>query len=121
MDPFDCGRLTPAPDQIPTGREHLPPRHGPGEKFLKGPIPWGWLAAASALPGKALAVGLAIWREAGCRNDRTVPLNLSNLPFPRRTAQRGLQALRAARLVSVQFRDGRPTLVTLHQPPRTGQ
>ena len=33
-------------------------------------------------------VGLAVWKEAGCRNERTVPLNLSNLNIPRRTAQR---------------------------------
>jgi hypothetical protein len=65
------------------------------------------------LPGKARVVGLAVWREAGIRNERTVPLNLSNLTIPRRTAQRALQSLVAAGLVSVEHRDGRPPLVTL--------
>ena len=120
MDPFEINRLTPAPESIPTGQEHLPPRHGPGEKFLKGPIPWDWLLPAMALPGKALAVGLVIWREAGCRNARTVPVNLSHMAIPRRTAQRGLQALLTAGLVSVQHRDGRPTLVTLLNNPPNG-
>ena len=123
-NPFDSSRLEPAPTDIPTGREKHPPRHGPGEKFLKGPIPWRWLEAAAQLPGAALAVGLVVWREAGCRNERTVPLNLSALWMPRRTAQRALQALVGAGLVSVTHRDGRPPLVTLNDtptPPTLGQ
>ena len=112
-EPFDFTRVEPAPAKIPTGREKQPPRHKPGEKFLKGPIPWPWIELAGALPGKALAIGLAVWREAGCRHERTVPLNLSNQGIPRRTAQRGLQALESAGLVSIQHRDGRPPLVTL--------
>ena len=84
---------------------------------MKGPIPWRWLEAAAQLPGAALAVGLVVWREAGCRNERTVPLNLSALWMPRRTAQRALQALVGAGLVSVTHRDGRPPLVTLNDAP----
>lgn len=116
-DPFNPARLEPAPTDIPTGREKRPPRHIPGEKFLKGPIPWRWIEAAGALPGRALAVGLVVWREAGCRNDRTVPLNLSGLNLPRRTAQRALQALQDAGLASVAHRNGRPPLVTLNNVP----
>ena len=111
--PFDFTRVEPAPPTIRTGREKQPPRHKPGEKFLKGPIPWPWIELAGLLPGKALAIGLAVWREAGCRNEGTVPLNLSNQRIPRRTAQRALQALASAGLVSIQHRDGRPPLVTL--------
>ncbi|HJZ56350.1 MAG TPA: hypothetical protein VKE74_15400 [Gemmataceae bacterium] len=114
MSPFDPSRLEAAPASIPTGRESRPPRHRPGEKFVKGPIPWRWVESAAALPGKALAVGLVVWREAGCRNERTVPLNLSGLRMPRRTAQRALQALEAAGLVSVEHRDGRLSRVTLN-------
>jgi hypothetical protein len=72
------------------------------------------------LPGKALAVGLVAWREAGCRNECTVPVNLSALRMPRRTAQRALQALEAAGLVAVEHRDGRPPLVTLNSAPKVG-
>jgi hypothetical protein len=117
VNPFDPSRLEPAPTHVPTGREKRPPRHAPGEKFLKGPIPWRWLELAAELPGKALAVGLALWREAGCRKERTVPLNLSHLGMSRRTAQRGLRALGKARLVAVEQRDGRPALVTLNDAP----
>ncbi len=116
-DPFDPARLTPAPAAVPTGWEKRPPRHKPGEKFLKGPIPWRWVEAASRLPGKALAVGLVVWREAGCRGERTVPLNVSALAVPRRTAQRGLTELERAGLVSVDRRRGRPPLVTLLDAP----
>ncbi len=110
---YDFNRMEPAPQAITTGREKLPPRHKPGEKFLKGPIPWQWITLAGTLPGKALMIGLVIWREAGCTNEATVPLNLSNQEIHRKTAQRALQALVSAGLVSVQHRKGRPTLVTL--------
>jgi hypothetical protein len=36
------------------GLTRRPPRHRRGERFLKGPIPWPWISAAAALPGKAL-------------------------------------------------------------------
>ena len=110
---FDFRRVEPSPATIPTGRERQPPRHQPGQKFLKGPIPWPWIELAGTLPEKALAIGLAVWREAGCRNEGTVPLNLSNQRIPRRTAQRALQALASAGLVSVHHREGRPPFVTL--------
>ena len=118
MNPFDPSRIEPAPAHVSTGREGRPPRHKPGEKFLKGPIPWRWIELVGSLPGKALAVGLVLWREAGCRNERSVPLNLSGLPIPRRTAQRALQALETAGLVSVLDRKGRPPLVTLRDSHR---
>src|SRR4051812_29283568 len=35
-----------------------PGRAQPARRFLKGPVPWAWIIAASALPGKALLVGL---------------------------------------------------------------
>ena len=31
------------------------------DNFLKGPIPIGWLMKASALPGKASQIGVALW------------------------------------------------------------
>jgi hypothetical protein len=57
-----------------------PPRHRQGEKFLKGPLPWGWLERAFRLRGKALHVALLLWYKAGCRNKRTVPFSLSRRP-----------------------------------------
>lgn len=44
------------------------------EKFIKGPIPLDWISRANALPGKAGAVGLALWFLAGVQGSRTVKL-----------------------------------------------
>lgn len=93
-----------------------PPRHRKGEEFLKGPIPWQWLQRAIALPGKALAVALLLWKEAGIRNRRTVRLNLSALEafgLTRTAARRGLQSLTSANLVTVTHRPGQALEVTL--------
>ncbi|MDY3563490.1 hypothetical protein R5W23_005101 [Gemmata sp. JC673] len=114
-DPFDLSKLRePSESERPRAR---PPRHRPWEKFLKGPVPWRWIEAAARLPGQALAVGLVAWYEAGCRKCAAVPLNLSRLVVPRRTAHRGLCALERAGLVSVDRRKGRPPVVTLLPAP----
>lgn len=55
------------------------PRHGAGEEFLKGPVSWAWLQAASSCPGRALAVALAVWFQAGLKKRNGVALSLSSL------------------------------------------
>jgi hypothetical protein len=94
-----------------------PPRHGHGEPFLKGPIPWGWLEQAMQLPGKALQVALVLWRNAGCKRNRTVKLCLSGkLPggLNEQSARRGLRSLSEAGLVSISRQAGRGLEVTLN-------
>lgn len=44
------------------------------EKFIKGPIPLDWISRANALPGKAGAVGLALWFLVGVQCSKTVKL-----------------------------------------------
>jgi hypothetical protein len=93
-----------------------PPRHKAGERFLKGPIPWGWLEKAMGLPGKAIHVALHLWRESGWQKQRTVRLRLrGELPsgLNRWAARRGLRALEGAGLVKVTRRPGRALEVTL--------
>jgi hypothetical protein len=93
-----------------------PPRHRPGEGFLKGPIPWPWLVLAARLPGRALPVALLLWREAGCRRRRTVPFCLSRglkLGVTVGSARRALRRLEAAGLVRVRRLPGRGLEVTL--------
>ena len=121
MEVFDPSRLVPAP-VIPTGGERRPPRHKPGEKFLKGPIPWTWLEQAFLLPGKALHVALLLWQTGGCTNNRTVRLCLNGaLPegLNRQAARRGLTQLTRAGLVSVLRRPGRGLVVTLLDAPES--
>jgi hypothetical protein len=80
-------------------------------RFLKGPIPWPWIEAAARLPGKALAVGLVLWRETGMDGSGPVRLTtakLAGLGFDRAGKMRALRGLEAAGLVHVE-RNGRHT------------
>jgi len=103
------------PTSAPTSSE-APPRHGPGERFLKGPVPWKWLEGAAQQPGRALHVAVAIWQLAGMRRSRCVALNLSrlgSLGVTRYAASRGLKALEAVGLVQVNRQRGRKAVVTI--------
>src|SRR5215471_93137 len=51
----------------------------PVGRFLKGPIPWSWIAAAVALPSRALLVGLCLWRLAGAMKSETLSVGNSDL------------------------------------------
>src|SRR6516164_7017077 len=76
------------------------PRHGKGEWFLKGPVPWTWLEVAARQPGKALALGLSIWRELGRRGGgQPVKLSLqrAGLGMNAQSARRALRALEKAK------------------------
>jgi hypothetical protein len=120
-DPFDpdCLRLegsvlSGANPALP--RPAKPPRHRPGEWFLRGPVPWPWLEVAARLPGKALALSLCLWREAGRQGGRrTVGLCLphAGLGISEQAARRALRALQAAGLVSVLRKPGCGLEVTL--------
>lgn len=100
------------------------PRHAPGGRFLKGPIPWEWLAAASRCPGKALHVGLVVWHHAFLRKSSTVSVSMtraaSEMGFDRSSALRALTELEAAGLVAVRRFPGRSPVVTLLSPPLVG-
>jgi hypothetical protein len=128
MDPLDLDRFRlPAGLTAPAKPSRHPPRHRNGEKFLKGPIPWTWLETAMAMPGKSLAVALVLWREAGCRNNRTVRLCLRGALPPglnRWSARRGLQQLKAAGLAAIASKPGRCLEVTILEspaPPNNGK
>ncbi len=99
-----------------------PPRHVPGEHFLKGPIPLTWLRVAAHQPGKAVSVALELWLWAGIKKSRTVRISLSNLrvapKLSRSSASRGLAALERAGLVTVVRRSGRKPTVTLQDTAR---
>lgn len=122
MKPFDI-------DQIRLQAANAPPQNeadaaplsvSRAEPFLKGPIPWDWIARASELPGQALAVGLCIWFRSGIEKSATVRLGRkwpSELGVERDAARRGLRRLELAGLVSVSRRVGCAPLVTIISAP----
>jgi hypothetical protein len=123
FDPFDPDNLrlngTAFPATAKPPRPKKPPRHRSGEWFLRGPIPWHWLEIAARLPGKALAVSLILWREAGRCRQRTVKLCLARagLGVSEYAARRALRQLEAAGLVSALRLPGRGVDVTLLDAP----
>lgn len=89
---------------------------GRPEQFLKGPVPWTWIVRGSQLPGKALIIGLCLWRLKGTTGKASITLSNSELrPFgiDRAAKSRGLAALEKARLIAVERRQNRWPVVTL--------
>jgi len=85
-------------------------------RFLKGPIPMANIAAAAVLPGKALALFLAIHhRTALCRESSvTLPRGfLAELGIDRDAKARGLRNLEAAGLVRIERARGHTARVSL--------
>lgn len=85
-------------------------------RFLKGPIPWSWITAAAALPGRALLVGLCIWRLVGAMKSDTISFgssDLRQLGIDRASKSRALRALESAGLIKVAHQPGRFPKVTV--------
>jgi hypothetical protein len=105
---------------LPAGQKGRLPRHHSGEKFLKGPIPWKWLVIAARQPGKALHVAIELWHIAGLKRSGTLSLSMRRLSvfnMSRFSGYRGLTALEAAGLISVERHRGRKPIVTLLDGP----
>jgi len=85
-------------------------------RFLKGPVPWSWIEVAAALPGKALEVGLCLWRLAGAMKSTTIRLGnreVERLGIDRFAKSRALVALQNANLIRKVSRPGRAPLITI--------
>ena len=85
-------------------------------EFLKGPIPLPWLMRAAALPGKSLAIGVALWFKAGVSSTHTVPASgslLRRFGVGRGAGRRGLRLLETAGLIKVKRHAGRCPVVTI--------
>ena len=100
-----------------------PEAEGPpvsGGRFLKGPIPWSWITTATALPGRALLVGLCLWRLVGAMKSNTVFFGNSDLKplgIDRASKSRALRALERVGLIKVTRQPGRFPKVTLLSIP----
>jgi hypothetical protein len=79
-------------------------------RFIKGPLPFKWMCVAASLPGRALAVGLALWFEAGCKKCNTVTLTsklLSSFGVERGAKMRALHNLKDAGLIKYSVTPGK--------------
>ena len=116
LDPRKLSLGKPVGENTPAAETQAPPRHRPGSEFLRGPIPLTWLCRAASLPGKALAIGLALWFKAGATKNRTVKLTgalAARFNVGRKAGARCLKALEAAGLISVVRHVGRCPVVTI--------
>jgi len=103
-------------DKPRPAKSRRPPRHKPGEWFLKGPIPGSWLVAASVASSTALRVGLALWHLAGVRRLREVKPTWAvwqRFRLSPDAGARGLRALERAGLVRVKRAPGCCPVVTI--------
>lgn len=85
-------------------------------RYLKGPIPWNWVLRASMLLGKALIIGLCLWRISSATKSKTVVLGnreLEPLGIGRSAKSRALAELEGAGLIRTERRPGRWSEITL--------
>lgn len=85
-------------------------------RFIKGPIPLGWIGKAAHLPGKTLHVALALQYLAGLTKSDTVRLSAKTLDVmgvARNAKADALARLQQAGLISVHQLPGRAPVVTL--------
>ena len=86
-----------------------PPRHKPGETFIKGPISFPWIQSACRLPGSGLHVAM-VYRFLCCRfrppNRTGLEAVANGLRISGRTARRGLHSAEMAGLLAVEREPG---------------
>ncbi|MBB3207494.1 hypothetical protein FHS27_003319 [Rhodopirellula rubra] len=98
------------------------PRHRPGERFIRGPIPLTWFRAASTCGDRAEAVAVLLWYAAGYQRRNPIkmtPTLLSELRVHPKTGKRILRRMEELGLVQCEFARGRSPLVTITAPPTT--
>jgi hypothetical protein len=87
------------------------------QQFIKGPIPLEWIAQANALPGKAGAVGIALWFLVGVKKSRAFKATRQIEAIAscgRKAVYAALEALQAAGLIKFTPAKGaRPTVEVL--------
>ena len=97
-----------------------------GERFLKGPIPFRDIATAARLPGKSLAIFVAVHHQIALSGKPIITLPaslLAGLGCSRGAKSRGLKALEQSGLITVTRPKGRTAQIQLvnHQPNKGGR
>jgi hypothetical protein len=113
------------PPEMIGGRASRPdlPRHGPRETFIRGPVPFRWLAEASRLPGSGFPVAMGVWYLARrFRRDprSSVPELAALLGLGRTTTKAALRVAAEAGLIAVRRDPGRKLVLSLREVPATG-
>lgn len=88
--------------------------------FLKGPIYLDWLATASRAGGKALAVGTALWFQAGLQGTKTFKIRggyMRRMGVGRKAVSRSLHRLAEVGLLRLDSQRGRSPVVELYDRP----
>jgi hypothetical protein len=109
-DIWDLDRIRLPADKVGNlGTRKRPPRHRPGDPFIRGPIPYAWIASACRLPGAGLPVAMA-FRFLSCRfrwETRSGPSVIAKgLRISDDSVRRGLQAAELAGLLSASREPG---------------
>jgi hypothetical protein len=116
---LDRLRLPPELIGHPTPKRR-PPHHRPGDPFIRGPIPYSWIASACRLPGAGLRVAMA-FRFLCCRfrpeNRWGLDKIARGLRVSLRPAQHGLHAAELAGLLSVSREPGCKLAVSVRDLP----
>jgi hypothetical protein len=124
LDSWDVDRLRLGTELTGSlGVMRRPPRHRPGEPFIKGPIPWVWVSSACRLPGSGLHVVMCYrfyqdrfrFRRRGLRWG--LPDVARGLQISLRSARYGLRAAELAGLLSVSREPGRKVAVSILDVP----
>src|SRR5262245_36290625 len=126
VDPFDPDRWQTLADESQATTPAAAPKKNRNRRFrrsgrfLKGSVPWAWLARALLLPGKALAVGLSLWLQRGMAGRATVlfcQTRAADEGIPITTARRAIRQLERAGLVTIRRKPGRGLEVTILDVP----
>jgi hypothetical protein len=121
IDVWDLDQLRLPAERIGnlTGRRR-PPRHRPGDPFIKGPISYAWIASACRLPGAGLHVAMS-YRFLCCRFRPEYRWGLDKivkgLRISLRSVQYGLHAAELAGLLAVFREPGCKLAVSIVDPP----
>jgi len=113
LDPWDLDRLRlPAELVGDVASRRRPPRHRSGDPFIKGPIPYAWIASACRLPGAGLHVAMAFrfyrgrFRFKPRERRWSLPDVAKGLRISDDSARRGLHAAELAGLLAVEREPG---------------
>ncbi|TWT79425.1 hypothetical protein CA13_08260 [Planctomycetes bacterium CA13] len=99
------------------------PRHGHGERFIRGPIPLAWFKLVPGCGRQAEAVAVLLWYAAGYQRRNPLKLSptvLAELSVHPKTARRILRKMAERGLVRVESRRGRSPMVTIVSPEPAG-